>query len=85
MAGFAPVGKTYPSRDAAFEAVTKMRATRTLEWAFDRCHNERKQALAKADDLERYLRKYDYYKSWKWDRNKDRRHESRYREEAERL
>eukprot|EP00969_Alexandrium_andersonii_P087674 3867856-Alexandrium_andersonii.AAC.1 len=83
MAGFADVDEKYPTRDAAFEAVTKMRATRTLEWACNRCNNERAQALAKADDLDWYLRKYDYWRSWKRDRDRDLRRWSWYRDEAD--
>eukprot|EP00969_Alexandrium_andersonii_P207240 9156374-Alexandrium_andersonii.AAC.1 len=85
MAGFAPVDEKYPSRDAAFQAVAKMRATKTPEWAFNRCHNERQQALDKADNLQWYLRYHDYYKTWKRNCNRDREHEAWYRKEAERL
>eukprot|EP00969_Alexandrium_andersonii_P108607 4791728-Alexandrium_andersonii.AAC.1 len=74
MAGFADVDAKFPARDAAFAAVTEMRSTRTLEWAYNRCSNERAKALAKADDLDWYLRNYSHWRSQKRDRDRDYRH-----------
>eukprot|EP00969_Alexandrium_andersonii_P226053 9982626-Alexandrium_andersonii.AAC.1 len=62
-----------------------MKSTRALEWAYNRCNNERAKALAKADDLDWYLRNYNYWRSQKRDRDRDYRHWRWYRDEADRL
>eukprot|EP00969_Alexandrium_andersonii_P283443 12531146-Alexandrium_andersonii.AAC.1 len=49
LAGFDPYDDTYHNADEAFQAVTQMRATKTLEWARNRREGEPRRAAGRAE------------------------------------
>eukprot|EP00969_Alexandrium_andersonii_P230253 10168780-Alexandrium_andersonii.AAC.1 len=61
MAGFADTDEVFPTRDDAFKVVTERRSVQALEWAYNRCINERAAAKKKADDLDWYLQNYKHW------------------------
>eukprot|EP00969_Alexandrium_andersonii_P280076 12381111-Alexandrium_andersonii.AAC.1 len=48
---------TFKTRDAAFEVVTQRRSIAGLQWAYNRCINERAKAEKKAKELDWYCRR----------------------------
>eukprot|EP00969_Alexandrium_andersonii_P066237 2921310-Alexandrium_andersonii.AAC.1 len=61
MAGFAETDEVFRTRGDAFKVVTERRSVTALEWAYNRCINERATAKQKADDLDWYLQNYKHW------------------------